>query len=111
MEYSPFALDVETIGFLDAARDLGVKIVPYSPLGRGFLTGAINSRADLDPKDPRLTMHPRFSEQNFDANLRLVDVFAQLAKEKGCTIGQVALAWVLHQGEGKWLADWELAKC
>jgi aryl-alcohol dehydrogenase-like predicted oxidoreductase len=111
MEYSPFALDVETTGFLDAARDLGVKIVPYSPLGRGFLTGAINSRADFDPKDPRLTMHPRFSEQNFAANLRLVDIFAQLAKEKVCTIGQVALAWVLHQGEGKWLADWELAKC
>jgi aryl-alcohol dehydrogenase-like predicted oxidoreductase len=111
MEYSPFALDVETSGFLVAARELGVKIIPYSPLGRGFLTGAIKSRSDLDSKDPRFTMHPRFSEQNFDANLRLVDIFAQLAKEKGCTSGQVALAWVLHQGEGKWLADWELAKC
>jgi aryl-alcohol dehydrogenase-like predicted oxidoreductase len=108
MEYSPFALDVETTGFLDTARDLGVNIIPYSPLGRGFLTGAIKSRADLDPKDPRLTMHPRFSEENFDANLRLVDIFAQLAKEKGCTSAQVALAWVLHQGDGEWFSGWDL---
>jgi aryl-alcohol dehydrogenase-like predicted oxidoreductase len=101
MEYSPFALDVETTGFLGVARELGVKIIPYSPLGRGFLTGAIKSRADLDPKDPRLTVYPRFSEENFAAKLKLVDIFAEIAKEKSCTTGQAALAWVLSQGDGK----------
>lgn len=95
-------MDIETTGFLEVARSLGVKIVPYSPLGRGFLTGAIKSRADLDPKDVRFSVHPRFSEENFASNLKLVNVFADIAKEKGYSTGQVALAWVLAQGEGKY---------
>ncbi|KAF2685164.1 Aldo/keto reductase [Lentithecium fluviatile CBS 122367] len=99
MEYSPFAMEVETTGFLDVARELDVKIIAYSPLGRGFLTGSIKSRADMDPKDPRLSTYPRFSEENFAGNLKLVDIFANVAKEKGCTPGQAALAWVLAQGE------------
>lgn len=65
-----------------------------------FLTGAIKSRDDFDPKDARLTMFPRFSEENFAGNLRLVEGVEILAKEKGCTPGQLALAWVLAQGEG-----------
>jgi aryl-alcohol dehydrogenase-like predicted oxidoreductase len=101
VEYSPFALDIETTGFLDLARKLGVKIVAYSPLGRGFLTGTIKSRADLNPKDARFIMHPRFTEENFPGNLKLVNIFANIAKEKGCATGQIALAWVLAQGDGK----------
>ncbi|KAF2117418.1 aldo-keto reductase [Lophiotrema nucula] len=101
MEFSPFALEIETdeTNFLKTARNLGVKIVPYSPLGRGFLTGTIKSRADFDPADMRLTMHPRFSEENFPHNLKLVEEMMAFAKEKGCTPGQLALAWVLAQGD------------
>lgn len=101
MEFSPFALDIESseTDFLKTARELGVKIVPYSPLGRGFMTGTIKSRDDFDEKDMR-RIHPRFSEENFAGNLKLVDAIASLAKEKGCKPGQMALAWVLAQGEG-----------
>ena len=100
MEYSPFALEIESeqTEFLKTARELGVKIVAYSPLGRGFLTGTINSRADLDPSDNRAN-HPRFSEQHFEDNLKLVNTLSEIAKKKGCTPGQLALAWVLAQGE------------
>ncbi|KAH8803397.1 aldo-keto reductase [Xylogone sp. PMI_703] len=100
MEYSPFALEIESeqTGFLKAARELGVKIVAYSPLGRGFLTGTIRSRSDLDQTDSRFS-HPRFSEEHFADNLKLVDALAAIAKEKGCTPGQLSLAWVLSQGE------------
>lgn len=101
MEFSPFALEVESTGFLETARELGVKIVAYSPLGRGFLTGSIKSRDDLDPNDVRLRVHPRFSEENFGGNLKLVEAMESVAKEKGCTPGQLALAWVLAQGDGK----------
>lgn len=101
MEFSPFAMEIEDTGFVDVAKKLGVSIVPYSPLGRGFLTGAIKSRDDFPPNDPRPRMHPRFSEENFPANLKLVQIFEDLAKEKGCTTGQVALAWVLAQGDGR----------
>lgn len=102
MEYSPFALEIESdqTAFLKTAREFGVKIVAYSPLGRGFLTGAIKSRADLDESDTR-SKHPRFSEEHFGDNLKLVETLAGVAKEKGCTPGQLALAWVLSQGEGK----------
>lgn len=100
LEYSPFALEIESpeTGLLAAARELGVAIVAYSPLGRGFLTGAITSRADLDPTDTRAN-HPRFSEENFAGNLKLVETLATIAKEKQCTPGQLVLAWVLAQGE------------
>ncbi|KAK9802380.1 putative Aldo-keto reductase [Seiridium cardinale] len=102
MEYSPFALEIESdqTNFLKTARKLGVKIVAYSPLGRGFLTGAIKSREDLDPTDSRFK-HPRFSEEHFQDNLKLVEILAGIAKEKGVTPGQLALAWVLAQGEGE----------
>jgi aryl-alcohol dehydrogenase-like predicted oxidoreductase len=101
MEYSPFALEIESeqTNFLKIARELGVKIVPYSPLGRGFLTGTIKNRDDLDEKDTR-RMFPRYSEENFGANLKLVEEITAVAKEKSCTPGQLTLAWVLAQGEG-----------
>lgn len=100
MEFSPFALEIESsqTEFLKTARELGVKIVAYSPLGRGFLTDMIKSRADLDEKDSRWT-HPRFSEDHFDDNLKLVRLLSDMAKKKGCTPGQMALAWVLAQGD------------
>ncbi|KAK7757476.1 hypothetical protein SLS62_000491 [Diatrype stigma] len=100
MEFSPFALEIESeqTGVLKTARELGVKIVAYSPLGRGFLTGSIRSRDDFDEKDFR-RHHPRFSDQNFGENLKLADIIASIAKEKGCTVGQLVLAWVLAQGD------------
>ncbi len=98
MEYSPFALEIESTqtDFLKTARELGVKIVAYSPLGRGFLTGAIKSRSDFDAGDNRLN-HPRFSEAHFGDNLKLVHSLSEVAKKKGCSLGQLALAWVLAQ--------------
>ena len=100
MEYSPFALEIESdqIGVLKAARELGVKIVAYSPLGRGFLTGAIKSPDDFDEKDNRKN-HPRFSEEHFPENMKLVETLAEIAKKKGFTPGQLVLAWVLAQGD------------
>ena len=103
MEFSPFAMDIESpdTDFLKPARELGVKIIAYSPLGRGFLTGAVKSRDDFDKNDIRLKVHPRFSKENFPGNLKLVEAIAAVAKEKGCTPSQLALAWVLAQGDGK----------
>lgn len=99
MEFSPFALEIESeqTNFLKTARELGVDIVAYSPLGRGFLTGTIRSRSDLDEKDSRFN-HPRFSEQHFEDNLKLVQKLEGMAQKKDCTAGQLALAWVLAQG-------------
>ena len=99
MEYSPFALEIESeqTKFLETARELGVKIVAYSPLGRGFLTGTIKSRSDLDASDNRIN-HPRFSEENFGANLRLTERLAEEAGRKGVTPGQLSIAWVMAQG-------------
>ncbi|KAI0540219.1 aldo-keto reductase [Xylaria digitata] len=100
MEYSPFALQIESsqTNLLKTARELGVKVVAYSPLGRGFLTGALTSRDQLDPKDNRRLM-PRFSEENFGDNLKLVQLLGAIAKEKGYTSGQLAIAWLLSQGD------------
>jgi aryl-alcohol dehydrogenase-like predicted oxidoreductase len=102
MEYSPFALQIESsqTNILKTARELGVKIVAYSPLGRGFLTGSITSRDQLDEKDNRRFM-PRFSEENFGDNLKLAQLIGSIAKEKGCTPGQLSIAWLLAQGDGK----------
>lgn len=102
MEFSPFALEIESAqtNFLATARRLGVAIVAYSPLGRGFLTGAIRSREDLEDTDGRKA-HPRFSEENFASNLKLVETLGVIAKAKGVTPGQLSLAWVLAQGEGE----------
>ncbi|RBP53659.1 aldo/keto reductase [Arenicella xantha] len=83
---------------LPACQRLGVGLVSYSPLGRGFLTGAIKTRADLEAGDWRLA-NPRFSEQNFHHNLALVDKIKQQASAKQCTAAQLALAWILHQSD------------
>jgi aryl-alcohol dehydrogenase-like predicted oxidoreductase len=76
---------------------LGITFVPYSPLGRGFLTGAIRKLEDLDATDWRRT-NPRFGEKALQANLKLVDTVKELAGKKGSTPAQLALAWVLAQG-------------
>jgi aryl-alcohol dehydrogenase-like predicted oxidoreductase len=104
-EWSLWTRDLETAGgggggsevVLDVARELGIGIVPYSPLGRGFLTGTITSRDQLDEDDFRAT-HPRFQEDTLGANLRLVEAVRAMAEEKGVTAAQLALAWVLAKG-------------
>jgi len=100
VEYSLFALDIEKeeIGIKKACEELGVTLVAYSPLGRGMLTGVYKSRADFDADDRRLLL-PRFSEENFANNFVLVDHVSELAKKKGCSPGQLALAWLLKQGD------------
>jgi aryl-alcohol dehydrogenase-like predicted oxidoreductase len=95
-EWSLWTRDLET-EVVGVARELGIGLVPFSPLGRGFLTGAITSPDDFAPDDARRHM-PRFQGEAFDANLRLVDAVRELAGEKSCTPGQLALAWVLAQG-------------
>ena len=97
-EYSLWTRDVETNGVLDTCRELGITLVPYSPLGRGFLTGAIQKLEDLDSSDWRRTNYPRFQEQALQANLKLATAVKELAAEKGVTPAQLALAWVLAQG-------------
>jgi aryl-alcohol dehydrogenase-like predicted oxidoreductase len=105
-EWSLWTRDLEDVrgggaggqSVLAAAREHGIGIVPYSPLGRGFLTGALTSPADFAEDDFRRD-HPRFRGAAFEANLRLVDAVRELATEKGVTAGQLALAWVLAQGE------------
>jgi aryl-alcohol dehydrogenase-like predicted oxidoreductase len=96
-EYSLWTRDPED-GILDVCRELGIGFVPYSPLGRGFLAGQIKSFDDLAPDDYRRNS-PRFQGENFDKNLELVKHIERLASEKGCTPSQLALAWVLAQGE------------
>jgi aryl-alcohol dehydrogenase-like predicted oxidoreductase len=95
-EYSLWTRDVET-EILKTCRELEVGFVAYSPLGRGFLTGAIESPDSLDRADFRRT-NPRFLEENFKKNLALVRRVERIAKKKGCTTAQLALAWVLAQG-------------
>src|ERR1700758_4493090 len=97
-EYSLWTRDVETNGVLATCRELGVAFVPYSPLGRGFLTGAIQKLTDLDPSDWRLT-NPRFAQEVFEINLKLAEAVKKLAAKKNCTPAQFALAWVLAQGK------------
>jgi len=96
-EYSLFTRDVEE-EILPTIRELGIGFVAYSPLGRGMLTGAYRSAADLPEGDSRAGRFPRFSEENFRSNLQLVDRVVELASTKGCTPGQLALAWVLGRG-------------
>jgi aryl-alcohol dehydrogenase-like predicted oxidoreductase len=83
---------------LPACRELGVGFVAYSPLGRGFLTGRFRKPADL-PEDDRRRQFPRFREENFRQNMRLVERVREVAAEKGCQPSQLALAWVLAQGK------------
>ena len=96
-EYSLWTRDVETNGVVATCRELGIAFVPYSPLGRGFLTGAIQKVSDLDPTDWRRT-NPRFAEEALQANLRLAEIVKDLAAKKDCTPAQFTLAWVLAQG-------------
>ncbi len=96
-EYSLWSRDPED-EILPTVRELGIGFVAYSPLGRGFLTGQIRSVDDLDADDYRRSS-PRFQGENFARNLRLVDEIDAIAAEKGCAPSQLALAWVLAQGE------------
>jgi aryl-alcohol dehydrogenase-like predicted oxidoreductase len=96
-EYSLWSRDPED-EILDTVRELGIGFVAYSPLGRGFLTGQIKSPNDLDKDDFRRN-HPRFQGENFQKNLELVDRVKEIADEKGAKPGQIALAWVLAQGD------------
>lgn len=96
-EYSLWSRDVEE-EILPTCRELGIALVPYSPLGRGFLTGAIRSRGQLAADDRRL-IHPRFQDDNLAANLALADALATLAAAHGLTPAQLALAWLLDQGD------------
>jgi aryl-alcohol dehydrogenase-like predicted oxidoreductase len=98
-EYSLWTRDVESNGVLAACRELGITFVPYSPLGRGFLTGTIQKLDDLDASDWRRTNYPRFQEEALHSNLKLAAAVKELATEKGITPAQLALAWVLAQGE------------
>jgi aryl-alcohol dehydrogenase-like predicted oxidoreductase len=95
-EYSLWTRDPEE-GVLDVCRALGIGFVPYSPLGRGFLTGRIRKPEDLPEDDYRRTT-PRFQGENFQRNLDLVERVTEIAREKKCTPAQLALAWVLAQG-------------
>ena len=97
-EYSLWSRDQEHNGCLAACQRLGIAFVPYSPLGRGFLTGALKSPDDFGDDDYR-RFSPRFQGENFDKNLELVKQVQALAADKGVSAGQLALAWVLAQGE------------
>jgi len=96
-EYSLWTRDVEA-EILPLLRELGIGFVPYSPLGRGFLTGQLRSPDQLDAEDFRRA-NPRFVEDNFQRNLRIVDDVEAVANEAGATPAQVALAWLLAQGD------------
>ena len=96
-EYSLWEREVED-DILPVCRELGIGFVPYSPLGRGFLTGQIRSRADL-PADDWRHNDPRYSEENFGANLKIVDAIRAVAERHGVSLAQIALAWLLAQGD------------
>jgi aryl-alcohol dehydrogenase-like predicted oxidoreductase len=97
-EYSIWTRDPDENGVLETVRELGVGFVAYSPLGRGFLTGRFRSPDDFDEDDFR-RHHPRFQGENFERNLDLVERVQEIAREKGVTPAQLALAWVLSRGD------------
>jgi aryl-alcohol dehydrogenase-like predicted oxidoreductase len=97
-EYSLWTRGIETNGVLDICKKLGIGIVAYSPLGRGFLTGTIKNTNELEKDDFRRSL-PRFSEANIDGNFKLVVLLEQMAKLKGCSAAQLALAWILAKDE------------
>ncbi|KAJ7660173.1 NADP-dependent oxidoreductase domain-containing protein [Mycena polygramma] len=100
IEYSPFSLDIEHArgtNLLETARELGVAIIAYSPLGRGLLTGAIKSPDQFEATDVRRYM-PRFYPENFGKNLKLVDKLTAIAESRKLTPSQLTLAWVMAQG-------------
>ena len=96
-------LDIEQesgTNLLQTCRELGVALVCYSPLGRGLLTGEFTTRESVTgANDLRATHFPRFSEENLPANVKLVSQFKHLADKKGCTSSQLAIAWILKQGD------------
>ena len=96
-EYSLWTRNPE-IAVLQACKELDAAFVAFSPVARGFLTGTLRDVATLDTKDIRRGM-PRFAPENYAANLRLLDGLAVIARDAGCTLAQLALAWLLHQGE------------
>lgn len=98
IEFSPWTPDIKENGILKACRELGIAIVAYSPLGRGFLTGAYKSPADFEEGDYRRA-NPRFQGEAFKENLKLVDALKEIADKKGVTPAQLTLAWVLAQGD------------
>ncbi|KPV72218.1 uncharacterized protein RHOBADRAFT_56035 [Rhodotorula graminis WP1] len=101
VEYSPWELTMEKNGIIDACKELGVKILAYSPLGRGFLTGRYKSPEDFataDGSDFRANL-PRFAKENWERNYRIVQEFERVAAKKGCTPAQLALSWLIHQGD------------
>jgi aryl-alcohol dehydrogenase-like predicted oxidoreductase len=97
-EYSLWERHVER-EILPTVRELGIGFVPYSPLGRGFLTGRITDTSKLESSDSRATRMPRFAAENFEHNWKLVERVKTIAERKGVTAGQLALAWVLAKGE------------
>lgn len=97
-EYSLWSRDPEENGVLETCRDLGIGFVPYSPLGRGMLAGGIRAAGDLAADDFRSTL-PRFQPEAFEANAALIAKLETMAVEKGVTAAQLAIAWVLHQGD------------
>ena len=102
IEYSPFTRDIEGDtgkNILAACRELGVAVVCYSPLGRGLLTGDFNSKEAIGGAgDGRAAQFPRFSGENLEANAKIVSQFKEFADRKDCTPSQLALAWLLKQG-------------
>lgn len=104
IEYSPFSLDIESpeIGLLKACKELGTAVVCYSPLGRGMLGGQIRSPKDFEEGDFRKDA-PRFSEENFPKNLKLVDQITEISKKHNATSSQITLAWILAQGTSMWI--------
>jgi aryl-alcohol dehydrogenase-like predicted oxidoreductase len=97
-EYSLWTRDVED-EILPTVRELGIAFVAYSPLGRGFLSGRYRSEDQFDEKDFRRLRGPRFQGENLERNLAIVDRLESMAAEKGITAGQLAIAWVMHQGD------------
>jgi aryl-alcohol dehydrogenase-like predicted oxidoreductase len=91
-------LDIEQNGLLDACRELGVAVVCYAPLGRGFLTGHFKSADDFPEGDIRRLL-PRFSKDNFPNNLKVVEAFEEIARSKGANVSALTLAWLLAQGD------------
>eukprot|EP01079_Euglenida_sp_SAG-EU17-18_P009067 gene9067-1627_t len=97
VEYSPWALEIETNGVLDTCRELGIAVVAYSPLGRGFLSCKFSSAAEIPQGDYRQGAE-RFTEPNFTKNMGLASYIKTMSEGKGCTPAQLCLAWLLHQG-------------
>ena len=97
-EYSLFSRDVEDNSVLATIRELGIALVPYSPLGRGMLTGTVRTNNGFEPTDPR-ARNPRFAGDNFTKNMQIVDRLTALAGEIGITSAQLALAWLYAQGD------------